>query len=106
MAEATLSRVTDEDARRTGRGRGLLPNFRSYEDLYGHKLAQQQAFVDQLRKQKAALELCEGPSLEQRERHGRLKKILHAKLAARDDAATGLTPTEYDFGNARIAQFA
>jgi len=68
-------------------------------------LAQQQAFVDQLRKQKAALEAREGPSLAQRARHGRLENVLRAKLAAREDAAAGLAPTEYDLGNARVAQF-
>ena len=61
MADATRRRVDDEAARRAGRGRALLPNFASYEALYAHKVAQQQAFVDQLRKQKAQLEATAQP---------------------------------------------
>mmetsp|Transcript_33056 Transcript_33056/g.112218 ORF Transcript_33056/g.112218 Transcript_33056/m.112218 type:complete len:687 (-) Transcript_33056:896-2956(-) len=108
MAEATLKRIDDEEGWKAGKGRGLLPNFKCYEDLYTNKLAQQQAFSDQLRKQRATIEKHEGPNMKQRAVYADLEKLLAFKLKiVEDDTAgqMGFASTEYDLGNARVAQF-
>lgn len=81
LAEETLQRLDDEAMWKSS-SKSLLPNFKSYEDLYNNKLAQQQAFSDQLRKQKAAIEKNEGPSTRQRFKFVDLDKLLAAKLNA------------------------
>lgn len=108
MAEATLKRIDDEEGWKAGKGRGLLPNFKCYEDLYTNKLAQQQAFSDQLRKQRAHIEKHEGPSMKQRASYADMEKLLAFKLKILEDDSAGqmgFASTEYDLGNARVAQF-
>ncbi|KAJ8602671.1 hypothetical protein CTAYLR_004126 [Chrysophaeum taylorii] len=80
LAESTLKRVNDEEAWKQGKGRGLLPNFKSYEALYANKLAQQQAFSDQLRKQRAHVDKNQGPAMEQRSKFADLDALLKAKI--------------------------
>ncbi|KAJ1452479.1 intraflagellar transport protein 81 [Pelagophyceae sp. CCMP2097] len=107
MADTTLKRVDDEAGWKDGKGRGLLPNFKCYEDLYTNKLSQQQAFSDQLRKQRAGIEKHEGPSLKQRAAYANVEKLLRCKLDLVDQqsATIGMTATEFDMGNARVATF-
>lgn len=109
MAEATLKRIDDETTWKEGKGRGLLPNFKCYEDLYNNKLTQQQAFSEQLRKQRAQLEKHEGPSMKQRLIYTDVEKLLackHNLTTAGDITQIGFASTEYDMGNARVATFA
>jgi len=56
MADVKLKRLTDEEAWKAGNGQ-LLPNFKTYDQLYSNKLTQQQRLSEQLRKQKASRRL-------------------------------------------------
>ena len=109
MAEATLKRVDDEEGWKQGKGRGLLPNFKSYEELYQNKLSQQQAFSEQLRKQRSHIEKHEGPSMTQRAAFNDLEKLLKCKIKLVEQDANagviGYASAEFDIGNARVAQF-
>ena len=107
VSKANLERVDDEQAWKQGQGRGLLPNFRSYEELYHNKLAQQQAFSDQLRKQRALIEQTETSSMHQRHLYLDLKALLDAKLNAHNNLARAdlnAGDTFHSFGNANVFQ--
>ena len=72
MWEVKLKRVADEEKWDKGDGR-LLPNFKTYQELYANKLTIQQHSSEQLRRQKAAIENNEGSSMNQRAMFSDLK---------------------------------
>ena len=58
----------------------LLPNFRTYNDLYKDKEARQKALKEQLLKQKGAIEAGAGDAMGQRTHFIALSKLLSAKV--------------------------
>ena len=106
VSEATLKRIEDEDTWKAGKGRGLLPNFRTYDDLYQNKLAQQQAYSDQLRRQRAQIESTESSSIYQRSLYADLHNLLQAKLDhVQQKARTDITNfSTHNIGSANVFQ--
>lgn len=105
MADVKLKRLTDEEAWKAGNGQ-LLPNFKTYDQLYSNKLTQQQRLSEQLRKQKADIEKNEGSDLKQRAMFSDLHKLLACKQQLVAEGAFGganaFGSSEFDVGNARV----
>jgi hypothetical protein len=79
IAEAAVARVRNEEKWQQGQGH-LLPNFRTYADLYKDKEARQKALKEQLQKQKASIAANEPEAMEQRKLFLDLSKLLAAKV--------------------------
>lgn len=106
IANARLDRVQREDRCEKGE-ETLLRDFKTYKDLYSHKITQQQNFSDALRKRHKSIKENEAPRMEQRAMFENLQKILQCKnqlykdeySETKDDTAT---IDNIDFGGADV----
>mmetsp|Transcript_53157 Transcript_53157/g.106618 ORF Transcript_53157/g.106618 Transcript_53157/m.106618 type:complete len:689 (+) Transcript_53157:86-2152(+) len=85
ISQASLQRVTNEEKWAKGDGH-LLPNFRTYADLYRDKESRQKALKEQLQVQKRSIEGNEGTAKEQRKLFADLAKLLNAKIRSKSAA--------------------
>merc|ERR1719183_1016689 len=83
IADAHHERVQQEVEYERGHGR-LLRDFRTYKELYKHKISQQEGLAKELRKRQKHLKEAEGDNLGQRQMFADMRKLLNAKLAAKD----------------------
>merc|ERR1711865_1138573 len=83
IAEAHHDRVAQEVEYERGNGR-LLRDFRTYKELYTHKISQQEGLAKELRKRQKHLKESEGDNLGQRQMFADMRKLLAAKLKAKD----------------------
>merc|ERR1712028_105805 len=83
IAEAHHDRVAQEVEYERGNGR-LLRDFRTYKELYTHKISQQEGLAKELRKRQKHLKESEGDNLGQRQMFADMRKLLAAKLSAKD----------------------
>lgn len=83
IAEAHHERVEQEVEYERGHGR-LLRDFRTYKELYQHKISQQEGLAKELRKRQKHLKESEGDNLGQRQMFADMRKLLAAKLKAKD----------------------
>lgn len=86
IAEAHHERVEQEVEYDRGHGR-LLRDFRTYKELYQHKISQQEGLAKELRKRQKHLKESEGDNLGQRQMFADMRKLLAAKVAAKDKEA-------------------
>jgi intraflagellar transport protein 81 len=84
IAEAHHQRVEQEVEFERGHGR-LLRDFQSYKELYQHKISQQEGLMKELRKRQKQLKESEGEHMGQRRMFADMRKLLAAKLKAKDN---------------------
>lgn len=107
IEQAKVDKVEQEVAFEKGSGR-LLRDIKSFQELYKHKVAQQESLTKELRKQQKNLKDNSADHHAQREQFESLFKLLSCKVKlagrAASDAASGKTQELFD-GHADIAQF-
>jgi len=102
IAQASCDRVRNEEMWASGQGH-LLPNFRTYSDLYRDKETRQKALKEQLQKQKAAIQTNEPKAMEQRKKFEELAKLLGAKVKSSSKLAeVGFSSSEFSMGDAKV----
>ena len=108
IVEARYSKVEEEMEFERGNGR-LLRDFRSYKDLYDHKIVQAEGMVKQLRQQQKTVVEKEGDHLEQRGMFADLRKLLACKLKTKQQSEmakyheeTGAGALEMEIGGANV----
>ena len=85
-----------------GNGR-LLRDFRSYKELYQHKIVQAEGMCKQLRRQQKQVVEKEGDHMEQRGMFADLRKLLALKLKTKQQA--DLDKYHEDTGAGALEQF-
>ncbi|CAM9525594.1 unnamed protein product, partial [Discosporangium mesarthrocarpum] len=80
IGKVKVQRVRQEERWEKGDGR-LLPDFKCYQDLYTHKLRQQEALSKQLRRQQRTIKETEQTSVKQKHMFTTLHALLKCKLA-------------------------
>jgi len=111
IAQASVDRVRNEDKWSAGQGH-LLPNFRTYADLYKDKEARQKSLKEQLMKQKAAISSNEPEAMEQRKLFASLASLMAAKVNSKaakidgeggaDRGGQGFSSEQFDMGSAKV----
>jgi intraflagellar transport protein 81 len=102
IAQASVDRVRNEEMWASGQGH-LLPNFRTYADLYRDKEARQKSLKEQLQKQKAAIQANEPKAMDQRKHFEQLAQLLGAKVkSASKLAEVGFSSSEFSMGDAKV----
>lgn len=84
--DANLEKVKMEEKWESGDGR-LLPDFKTYKELYQNKIGQQEGLSKQLRKQQKGLKENEAVHSEQRKHFMDLKALLALKMRVMQSAA-------------------
>jgi len=93
IADANMERVRLEDQFSRGNGE-LLPQFRSFQDLYNSKIQQQQSLSQELRKHQNALRQGAPQDTQQRSIFENLRRLLEQKaLTTRDGNGTDPDPS-------------
>ena len=81
IARVHLERVDDEAKYESGDGR-LLRDFKTYKELYTHKIQNQEQMAKELRRRQKALRESAGAHAEQNKMFASLRRLLSAKLNA------------------------
>jgi len=112
IADSQLNRIQNELAYQRGEGR-LLRDFKSYRDLYNHKIQQQEHLAKELRKRQKVLKENAGANTEQRQMFVDLKRLLQTKVKAKlkenqvpNGGADGVLDLGQDSGGANIMRIA
>jgi len=107
ISEAQLEKVKQEENYQKGED-SLLPNIKTWTDLYKNKEQQQKNMANQLRKRQKEIKENEGSYIKQRQQFANLKKLMEIKLKtkkAQANAKSGLGLFENDasdFGSANV----
>ena len=102
IVDAQYNKVQEEMEYQRGNGR-LLRDFRSYKDLYQHKIVQAEGMCKQLRRQQKQVVEKEGDHMEQRGMFADLRKLLALKLKTKQQA--DLHKYHEDTGAGALEQF-
>jgi intraflagellar transport protein 81 len=105
-----LEKVQMEEKYSNGNGR-LLPDFKSFQDLYRNKISQQEALSKQLRKQQKKIKEGESGNIYQRSLFADLHRLLTAKCKSKigdDNGILGisgqLTAETLDYGSSQVVK--
>ena len=110
IAATALEKVLMEERWNDGDGR-LLPDFKSFQDLYRNKIAQQESLSKQLRKQQKMIKEGESGNVYQRSLYADLHRLLAAKVKTGEVGGSemfgiegGLREDTVDFGTAQVVR--
>jgi len=95
IVQVQLARAHDEEAFQNGEGR-LLRDFRTYKDLYQHKIHQQEQLSKELRKKQKELKEAATGSTEQRQMFVDLHRLLQVKLEVQQKRSVKFSGTVGD----------
>ncbi|DAZ95015.1 TPA: hypothetical protein N0F65_003641 [Lagenidium giganteum] len=106
MEKGKIEKIEQEMEFEKGNGR-LLRDIKSFQELYKHKVAQQESLTKELRKQQKTLKSNTAEHNAQREMFENLYKLLQCKvkLAGKTNAGSGKGQEGLFDGGADIAQF-